>query len=369
MSNGLNLQELNQEQALELSKFFIRSNQNICLFGRRGTGKTEVAFQAAKECGYKVIYINLSVLDRTDLVGFPVLFDDSDTVRFKSPNFLPPLNDDKPDTVILFDEVDKASPEITAPLLEILQFRKINGKSVNAAACILTGNLTNEGAYSNIISSAVLDRCSKYILSFDFEKWLEWAKNNDIHDLIIGFLKSNPHLACGEIKDDTYASPSPRGWTYASNALKQAKNLRIVESQIITNIVSGFVGNAAGAKFKAWYDHYRRFEPYILSFLERGEMIFDFDNLMPTEKVAFVITACHLAKLSILDNIDKKQSKKFLPLENLCKLFYAYNIDMELKVIGLQTSFDFKFITKNKLYSCKPFFKLYQEVNDLMMNK
>src|SRR5271166_1687357 len=39
MSNALNLQEIDQEQALNLSKFFIKSQQNLFLFGRRGIGK------------------------------------------------------------------------------------------------------------------------------------------------------------------------------------------------------------------------------------------------------------------------------------------------------------------------------------------
>ncbi|MGI0059226.1 MAG: LAGLIDADG family homing endonuclease, partial [Nitrosotalea sp.] len=39
MSNSLNLQEIDQEQALNLTKFFIQSQHNIFLFGRRGVGK------------------------------------------------------------------------------------------------------------------------------------------------------------------------------------------------------------------------------------------------------------------------------------------------------------------------------------------
>src|SRR5690606_28038254 len=139
-------------------------------------------------------------------------------------------------------EVDKAPPEVTAPLLEILQFKKINGKPINVAGCILTGNLFNEGAHSNLINTALLDRGAKYILSFNFEKWIDWAKAHAVHDLILGFLRSNPEFACGKIEDSTYASPSPRGWTYASNALIRAKELKIVDIDTVTQIISGFVG-------------------------------------------------------------------------------------------------------------------------------
>ena len=40
-----NLEQLDQEQALDLCKFYIQAGKNCFLFGRRGTGKTEIAFQ------------------------------------------------------------------------------------------------------------------------------------------------------------------------------------------------------------------------------------------------------------------------------------------------------------------------------------
>ena len=98
---------------------------------------------------------------------------------------------------------------------------------INAVSCILTGNLAQERAYSNDLSSALLDRGAKYILTFNFEKWVDWAKANNVHDLIIGFLRSDPSFACGAIEESTYASPSPRSWTWASQALLHAKELKM----------------------------------------------------------------------------------------------------------------------------------------------
>ena len=89
MSNALNLQEIDQEQALHLGKFFIRSQQNLFLFGRRGVGKTHIILQAAEQCNYKVNYINLSVIERPDLAGYPDMSAKGDVITFKSPSFLP----------------------------------------------------------------------------------------------------------------------------------------------------------------------------------------------------------------------------------------------------------------------------------------
>lgn len=369
MNNALNLQEIDQEQALNLSKFFIRSQQNLFIFGRRGVGKTEITLQAALECDYKVHYVNLSVIERPDLAGYPNMNAEGDIVTYKSPDFLPRLAENaKPKSIILFDEVDKAPPEVTAPLLEILQFRKINGRKIDAASCILTGNLINEGAYSNQISTALLDRGPKYLLNFSFEKWIDWAKSNNVHDLILGFLRSNPDFACGKTEDSCYASPSPRGWTQSSTALFKARDLKIVDIESISQIVSGFVGSEAGLRFKIWYEHYRKFEPFIHSLIESGFMQMDYNSLSPTEKVVFVISACYHAKHKAL--LEKVKSKnRFTFLENLCKFFINYQIDHELTLIGLNNSFDFDMITKNKFYECVEFFDFFKKVNEKIVKK
>lgn len=367
--NALNLQEIDQEQALNLSKFFIKSNQNLFLFGQKGVGKTHIVMQAVKECNFKINYINLSVIERPDLAGYPDIHSPGDVINFKSPAFLPKLlSGNKSDTVIIFDEVDKAPPEVTAPLLEILQFKKINGNPINVAACILTGNLSNEGSYSNLISRALLDRGAKYILSFNFEKWIDWAKSNEVHDLILGFLRSNPEFACGKVDDSCYASPSPRGWTLASEALLKAKELKIVDIETTTQIISGFVGGEAGLRFKIWYEHYRKFEPFIHTLIDNCNMTLNYNELSPTEKIVFNISACYYAKQKVLAESPKSKDK-FVYLENLCKFFVKYKVEHEVQVMGLYNSFDFEMITKHKLYTCKEFFELFSKISEHVIIK
>ena len=363
MTNALNLPEVDQEQALELCKFFIRSKQSLFLFGRRGCGKTAIATQAIESCKYNLNYINLSVIERPDLAGYPNMNSSGDVITFKSPSFLPALLENKPNQIILFDEVDKASPEVTAPLLEILQRGSINGKRINVSSCILTGNLSNERSYSNQLSSALLDRGSKYILNFDFSKWVDWAKLNNVHDLILGFLRNHPELACGDVEDTKYASPSPRGWTLASDALIKAKQLKIVDIQTITQIISGFVGNEAGTKFKVWYEHYKQFEPYVQSVIETGNSKLDFEKLQGTEKIVFAISLCHYAKQKYLQEF-KNPNYNLIHLENLVKFFNTVSMDKEIKIMGLYNAFDFEMISKYKMYACVNFFNMFKTLNE-----
>jgi hypothetical protein len=285
-----------------------------------------------------------------------------DVINFKSPHFLPKLAAGaKPDSVILFDEIDKVQPEVTAPLLEILLFKKINGQPINAVSCILTGNLANERTYSNELSSALLDRGAKYILTFNFERWVDWAKANNIHDLILAFLRSDPAYACGNVEESVYASPSPRSWTWASQALLKARELKISDIESITQIISGYVGSEAGLKFKIWYEHYRKFEPYVHSLIERGEMLINFNDLVPTEKLVFVVSACYYAKLKVFSD---KSKNRFVYLERLCNFFSKYQVESEVQVMGLHNSFSFDMIKAHKLYTCKPFFDHFSKLSE-----
>lgn len=363
MTNSVNLLEIDQEQALNLSRFFIRANQNIFLFGRRGVGKTHIVMQAAKDCGFKINYINLSVVERPDLAGYPNLRDDSDVITYKSPYFLPTLLENaKPDSIIVFDEVDKAPHEVTAPLLEILQFKKINNKLINAAACVLTGNLINEGAYSNVVSSALLDRGAKYILKFNFDKWMDWAKANGINELILGFLIRDPSMACGEIDTIHSASPSPRSWALASDALNQARKFNMTDIDSIIGIISGFVGDEAGMKFGQWFKYYKKFEPIILSLLEFGEYPIAFDQLDASEIYIFCVSACYLAKRKIIE--CKNKAKQIQYAEYIIKFFNRYDIAEEVQLMTLRTAFPFEFITKYKLYESKIFLERSKHLQD-----
>lgn len=367
---GLNLQEIDQEQASNLLRFYISTGNNCFLFGKSGIGKTEIAIQAIKKSGYKPIYVNLSVLERPDLAGYPNMLSNEDALTFKSPHFLPSLKDGyEPQYVILFDEIDKASHDVTAPLLEVTQFKTINGKRLDIAACVFTGNLLDERTFSNEISSALLGRAAKYKLAFSFEKWLEWAKNNHIHDLIISFLQSEQSSAFNEY-ENSYAAPSPRSWCLASKAFVNAIEQGFNDTDIIIDIISGFVGYETGFRFRAWYENYRKLEPIIHGIINEFEIVdesFDFNNLKPTELIVFVTYLCFYAKLQTIQHIKTKNKYKYI--DNMSMFFNETKIPEEIVLMALYNSFSFELIAKNKLFESKLFFDWVTKLNKFKVIK
>lgn len=85
---------VDQKSLIELFRFTILSGQNTLILGPSGGGKTFMAQQVAKELDCHLIYINMSVLERTDFQGMPVISQDRETVSYATPDFLP-FNDVK----------------------------------------------------------------------------------------------------------------------------------------------------------------------------------------------------------------------------------------------------------------------------------
>jgi len=121
------------------------------------------------------------------------------------------------------------------------------------------------------------------------------------------------------------------------------------------------VGSETGLRFKIWYEHYRKFEPFIHSLIENGEMALNFDQLAATEKLVFVISACYYAKQRVLKS---KSKNRFAYLERLCNFFNQYQINPEVQIMGLHNSFDFDLIKEQKLYTCKMFFDHFTKLSE-----
>jgi hypothetical protein len=97
-------------------------------------------------------------------------------------------------------------------------------------------------------------------------------------------------------------------------------------------------------------------------------MSFNFNGLSPSEKLIFCISTCYYTKNKILTDTNKSKNR-FAYLENLCKFFKSYEMSEEVKVMGLNNSFDFNMISKMKLYECKEFFDLFNHITEKLQFK
>lgn len=85
MSKLTNIPKVDQNQLLRKYRFAIAEKENVLVIGPSGAGKTDMAFQACEMAGKRCIYWNMSVMERPDIQGLPVVAEDKKTASF-APN-------------------------------------------------------------------------------------------------------------------------------------------------------------------------------------------------------------------------------------------------------------------------------------------
>lgn len=303
-SSDFNLQKLNTKELSEHIAATIQVGSNISIFGRRGTGKTEISKQEIKNAGAKEIYINLSVMERVDLGGYPDIMSSNlqrKFVDFLLPQFYEAMMEGDVPCVALLDEVDKADTSLWAPLLELTQFHSINGKKLkNLHSIIMTGNLLSEGGARP--SLPLLDRSEKYLAEADASSWLEWAgKSGHIHPSITAYITDHPKDLFGAVDpEERYADPSPRGWHGASELLFKGEEKKW-SSSLLNKKVCGRVGKDAGIKYSHYYEHYQQLLPLVEDIFLGKDVSERYAQFEPTKR----LVACMIACARLANQLDK----------------------------------------------------------------
>lgn len=313
--SDFNLQKLDSEKLEHHLAASIAMESNAAIFGRRGSGKTEISKQQIKAAGCVEAYINLSVLERVDLGGYPDIMATSrseEFVNFILPKFYEPMVTNKgPDgkplpVVALLDEVDKASPDLWAPLLEFVQFKSINGKKLpNLKSVIMTGNLISEGG--NRPSLPLLDRAEKYLIEPSVDKWMAWAgKSGGIHPSITAYINDHNGELFGAVDpEDRYADPSPRGWTNASKLIQRGE-ANNVNNNVLIEKVAGSVGKQSGMKFKMYYQYYRDLLPLVDQIYEGKNIVAKYQGLDIAKRLIVGMIACSRFANKLDQHLEKE---------------------------------------------------------------
>ncbi len=326
------------DKYIKLLQHSISTGGNMLVFGQAGIGKTEIAKSVAEKMGYEVVYLNLSVLQPPDLVGLPIIDDDSRVV-YATPKFLPKSNnspDEQRNVVLLVDELDKADSDLQNPMLELFQFRSVNGTPLRVHSIVATANLPDEGAFSKPISHALTNRCMVYKLNVDFDTWIEWAASVSLNPVITGFLvKNKSYLSKPSCKEDptAYCSPSPRSWGKAAVNLDAIQASKQFDSIFAQEVVSGCVGAQAAIDLRIWIDYYKDLAPTIDGYLN-GTIKLKEVCIKEIDKI-FVFTNVITQRLyqEAYKKTQNAESKKAI---NLC-LDWIETVTPEIRTSALRT--------------------------------
>jgi predicted DNA-binding antitoxin AbrB/MazE fold protein len=187
----------------------------ICIWGRHGIGKTEIAEFIAQEKSYQFTYIAPAQFEEMgDLVGMP--FVENGKTVFKMPEWVP--TQEGPG-ILLIDDVNRADERILRGIMQLLQnYELVSWKLPPKWQIILTAN-PDGGDYSvTPMDDAMFTRMLHISMEFDVKEWAKWAEKAGIDPRGINFVLLYPEMVNGN-------RTTPRTLVQFFNTIKDIDNL------------------------------------------------------------------------------------------------------------------------------------------------
>lgn len=198
---------------------YISMNYNVLFKGRPGVGKTSIIHDTFTRNGLRYKYFSASTMDPwTDLVGIPksTTVENYEGNNVEAIELIPPadLVKNKYD-VIFIDELNRAPPKVLNALLEVLQFKTINGNPMPFKAIWAAINPfgENDDYQVEMLDPAMEDRFQIQInMPYKLDTQLLKNIHGDIAETFINWWNSQP--------EDVQFKVSPRRISEAINLYK-----------------------------------------------------------------------------------------------------------------------------------------------------
>jgi MoxR-like ATPase len=144
---------------LDKLQIYAENNLNVLLIGPHGIGKTTMVMQIADTLGVKLKYYSASTLDPwADLVGIPKPVEETESLKYYRPQDLEEAE------FVFFDELNRAHPRVLNAVLEIIQFKRINGKPLKNLRMVWAAiNPPGEDYDVEDLDPALMDRFHTYL--------------------------------------------------------------------------------------------------------------------------------------------------------------------------------------------------------------
>jgi hypothetical protein len=237
----INTVEINLEQTRqELIKVF-NTGYACHLWGPPGIGKTELIYQIAEENGFDVETVLLGTKMAGEAGGLPML--NSKVTTWSCPDYISRCLETKKPTILFFDELNTALPDVQVAAYQILRERRLRGhKLPDHIKLVAAGNRPEDLCITNEMSAALMSRMIHYVVKVDDAVWLRWGEAKNCHPYILGFIKARPKYLNEEYIETDYQAisshaqneengikPTPRGWVMVSDLLHQSETQSTIQ--------------------------------------------------------------------------------------------------------------------------------------------
>jgi hypothetical protein len=239
--------------ATEAKSAILRCFNKQCplfLWGPPGIGKSDLISGITKELNGKMYDLRLAQMDPTDIRGIPYYNKEKGLMDWAPPIDLPSEEDASkyPVVVLFLDEMNSAAPSVQAAAYQLILNRRIGKYELpDNVVMVAAGNREGDRGVTYRMPAPLANRFVHLEMRVDFDSWLQWAANNNIHKDVIGYISfAKQDLYDFDPKSASRSFATPRSWTFVSDLLEDD----LTESTV-TDLVAGTIGDGVAVKFMA----------------------------------------------------------------------------------------------------------------------
>ncbi len=282
------------------------------LWGPPGIGKSSIVRQIASDRGVDFIDLRLTLLDPTDLRGFPFFDQETHKAVWAPPAFLP--DGSSPEGILFLDELNTAAPMVQASAYQLILDRRIGEYELPEGwAIVAAGNRESDRGAVFRMPAPLANRFVHLEMEIDAAQWRSWAMANGFDHSVVGFISARPDaLFMFDAKSVHRSFATPRSWEYVDRILKSTP-----EPELLMPLISGSIGEELAAEFLSWRS--------------AAEDLPDLDAILEgkTQPVPKDPNALHVLSSMIVTRVSSQTSTDVL--ENL--LAYLIELDPEFSVM------------------------------------
>lgn len=304
----------------------LKLKRPVFIWGPPGIGKSDIVEQVGKDTGRNVIDVRLALWEPTDIKGIPYYNSDQGKMVWAPPAELPV---DPADTSIIFlDELNSAPPAVQAAAYQLVLTRRVGTyKLPDGVDIVAAGNREGDRGVTFRMPAPLANRFLHVEAKVDFDDWLEWATNNNIHPEVVGYVGfAKQDLYDFDPKSASKAFATPRSWAFVSDIVNDGD----IDNDTLALLVSGAVGDGLGNKFMA----HRK----IASKLPTADDILDGKV---KELEVKEISAMYSLTVSLCYELKDRADKNVKDWNKMSDNFFSYmmnNFPTELVVMGAKTA-------------------------------